>query len=245
MFRKPTVAIIGYGDFTKLMIRYLHPYAKIVIHSRSNKPGRQLKHARFVNAKTALAQSIIIPSIPAQHLESYFIKHKELVNPKGIVIDVCSVKVKPVGVLKKVLPKTTRIVATHPMFGPQSAKKSLKDLKIMMYPVRIESRTYERMKKLLSKKFGMRIIECTPERHDKMMAYVQGLSHYLGRVMQQMDIPDTELATQAYEDLIDMKLVQGEDSWDLFQSIMQENPYARKVNRDFKRACLQLDKKLK
>jgi prephenate dehydrogenase len=77
-----------------------------------------------------------------------------------------------------------------------------------------------------------------------MMAYVQGLSHYIARVMDEMNIPETELSTLAYEDLIDMKRVQGGDSWELFYSIMEENPYTHKVNRDFKKACLALDKKL-
>jgi prephenate dehydrogenase len=236
--RKPTIAIIGYGDFTKLLIKHLHPYAKIVVHSRRQKPGARGQNCTFVDAKTALGQKTIIPSIPAQALEDYFRSNKEFINPQALVIDVCSVKVNPVKTLKKVLPKTCSILATHPMFGPESAKNGLKGLKIMMYPVRMELRQYGAIKRLLSKKFGLRIIECTLERHDKMMAYVQGLSHYIARVMDEMNIPETELSTLAYEDLIDMKRVQGGDSWELFYSIMEENPYTHKVNRDFKKACL-------
>ena len=243
--RKPTIAIIGYGEFTKLMIKHLHPYAKIVVHSRRMRPGQTGEKCRFVSAKEALGQKVIIPSIPAQILEPYFKKNNELTNPQALVIDVCSVKVNPVKVLKKVLPQTCSILATHPMFGPESAKNGLKGLKIMMYPVRMDLKQYEAIKKVLTKKLGLRIIECTVERHDKMMAYVQGLSHYIARVMERMDIPETELATAAYEDLVDMKRIQANDSWDLFYSIMHENPYAKKVNRDFKKACLHLDKKIK
>ena len=73
------------------------------------------------------------------------------------------------------------------------------------------------------------------------MAYVQGLSHYIGRVMDIMEIPDTPLATMAYEDLLDMKRIQGGDSWDLFMSIMHENPYAVSVQANFEQACRQLN----
>lgn len=223
----------------------MHPYARIVVHSRRNKAGATGSNCQFVSAEQALSQAVIIPSIPAQLLEPYFVKYKKFINPHALVIDVCSVKVKPIQTLKKVLPTTTSILATHPMFGPASANESLKGHKIMLYPVRIETKTYERIKVLLAKRLGLRIIECTLERHDKMMAYVQGLSHYIGRVMERMNIPDTELTTRAYEDLVDMKLVQGSDSWELFHSIMHENPYSKKVNQDFKRACLELDRELK
>ncbi len=76
------------------------------------------------------------------------------------------------------------------------------------------------------------------------MAYVQGLSHYIARVMDAMDIPESELATLAYEDLIDMKHIQAKDTWDLFESIMHDNPYALEVNELFKKAQLKLDEQI-
>jgi len=241
---RPKLAIIGYGDFSKLIIRYLSPYADIVVSSRQADISKDGLEFEVVDIKTALTQGVIIPSMPAQSLEEFFAANKDLVNPEALIIDVCSVKVKPVETLLKVLPQTCEILATHPLFGPTSAAKGLTGLKIMLSPTRIKDEKYQEIKQFLSDELKLKIIECTPEEHDHAMAYAQGLSHYIARLMQVMNIPDSELTTNAYDDLKDMERIQGSDSWELFQSIMFENPYALKVNQEFKQAIKDLDVKL-
>lgn len=39
----------------------------------------------------------------------------------------------------------------------------------------------------------------TPEEHDREMAYVQGISHFIGRALKHISIPDAPLATKSYE----------------------------------------------
>jgi prephenate dehydrogenase len=241
--KKPQIGIIGYGDFSKLLVRHLNPVAEVVVSTRQHLSG-QPSHVKFVSEDVVLAQPIIIPSLPAQSLEGYFEKRKGKVNPNSLIIDVCSVKMKPVEVLQRVLPSSVKILATHPMFGPTSAKDGLKGQRIMMYPVRLSDQKYQQIKEFITSNFGLQIIECTPQEHDKAMAYVQGLSHYIGRVMQEMDIPQTELLTNAYTDLLDMKRIQGNDSWDLFESIMHENPFTAQVHEQFIKACQNLDLKI-
>ena len=226
------------------MIRYLSPYANILVATRQKNPKTDLK-CRFVDDVEALSQEIVIPSIPAQFLESYISQHANNVRPGTLVVDVCSVKVKPVEILKRLLPPEIQILATHPMFGPSSAAESLAGQRIMLAPVRIDPQHYQQIKTFLGDTLGLQVIETTPEEHDRVMAYVQGLSHYIGRVMDIMKIPNTALLTSAYEDLLDMKKIQGGDSWELFESIMLHNPYARSVHDEFRQACQQLDAKLK
>lgn len=85
----------------------------------------------------------------------------------------------------------------------------------MLSPVRVPAADYQAIKHFLKVTLGLSIIECTPDEHDQALAYVQGLSHYIGRLMQIMKIPRTELMTRAYADLLDMKDIQGGDSWEL------------------------------
>lgn len=241
---KPTVGIIGFGDFAQLLVRELGSLVNVYVSTRQSTPETKGLKIKFVDDATALSCDTIIPCMPAQALEQYFTEHREEINPKAVVVDISSVKVKPVEVLTRVLPETVQIIATHPLFGPQSAKRGVKGQKIMMYPVRINKVTYELSKQFVKRKLGLQIIECTPEEHDQMMAYVQGLSHYIGRAMQIMDIPETELATKAYNDLLDMRRIQANDSWELFQSIMFENQFTGIVQQRFKKAQAELDQKL-
>lgn len=241
---KNTVGIIGFGDFARLIIKELGGLSEVYVSTRQSDPDTKGLKVNFVDEAKALSCNTVIPCMPAQALEQYFTEKKDLLNPKAIVVDVTSVKVKPVEVLTKVLPSSVQIIATHPLFGPDSAKHGMKGQKIMMYPVRINKVTYEIAKQFMKRKLGLQIIECTPEEHDQMMAYVQGLSHYIGRAMQIMDIPDTPLATKAYLDLLDMRKIQANDSWELFESIMFENQFTPIVHERFKKAISELDQKL-
>jgi prephenate dehydrogenase len=234
------IGIVGYGDFTKLMIEHLAPYADIVVSSRSVQMGDAGHGAKFALLEEVLNQPIIIPSIPSQFFESFFAAHTDKIRRDALVIDVCSVKVKPLETLKRLLPSTCTIVGTHPLFGPASVAKNggLHGLKCVVCP---DGEAADEVRAFLVTQLGLEIIGKTAEEHDRDMAYVQGLSHYIGRVMGIMDIPDSPLATLAYDDLLDMKRIQGTDSWELFESIMTENLYAREVNEEFKRACRKLD----
>lgn len=243
MAKRLTIGIVGFGDFSRLMVKYLSKHACLLVTTRRELPNSPDFDCEFVDTDTVLQQDIIILSLPAQHLEDYLKANLNQINPKALIIDVCSVKMKPVEIMHRLLPKTNQILATHPMFGPASAADRLEGQRIMLYPVRLHKQRYADIKAFLDK-LGLIIIETTPEKHDRMMAYVQGLSHYIGRVMQLMKIPDTELLTAAYSDLLDMKRIQGGDSWDLFYSIMHENPYALEINERFKKASAKLDKKL-
>lgn len=243
---KYQIGIIGYGDFTKLMCEYLAPYADIVVSSRSHDSGDAGFGSRFAMLDEVLSQPILIPSIPSQFFEIFFTENKDRINPDALVIDVCSVKVKPLQVLEQLLPETCQIIGTHPMFGPASVYKNngLDGLKCVVCPVRVGQETLDSFTGFVADILKLRVINKTPEQHDQEMAYVQGLSHYIGRTMDIMNIPNTELATLAYDDLLDMKNIQGHDSWELFESIMNENPYAREVNQKFKQAIQQLDHQL-
>ncbi len=244
--KKYQIGIIGYGDFTELMLEYLAPYAEILVSSRSRGSGDAGFGTSFASLPQVLAQPIIIPSFPAQFFEEFFKTNKEHINPAALIIDVCSVKIKPLEVLRDLLPDGCDMLGTHPLFGPASVAKNggIEGLRCVVCPVRIQDEQYVRVKDFLSETLGLKVIEKTPEEHDKEMAYVQGLSHYIGRVMDAMQIPDSELSTLAYDDLLDMKRIQGGDSWGLFESIMQENPYAHEVHQKMRRVSEELDHKL-
>lgn len=122
--KKYQIGIIGYGDFTKVMLEYLAPYADIVVSSRSRDSGDAGFGASFALVSEVLSRDIIIPSIPAQFFEDFFTQNHALINPSALVIDVSSVKTRPLEVLQRLLPETCQIVGTHPMFGPASIAKN-------------------------------------------------------------------------------------------------------------------------
>jgi hypothetical protein len=67
------------------------------------------------------------------------------------------------------------------------------------------------------------------EEHDREMAYVQALTHLIGRTLSAMEIPDESLKTQTYQHLLDMCSLIGNDTFELFTAMQVMNPFAAKV----------------
>lgn len=225
------------------MIQHLQDCVNIVVYSRGatkNKNGLKFK---FVSLEAALSQNLIVLSIPAQYIGEFLKTNRTLVNPDALVVDVASVKLQPIADMKRYLPSSCEIIGTHPIFGPGSAAKGIEGHRIVLCPVRCRPESLMMFRSLLKYK-KLVVIEKSPEEHDKAMAYVLSLTQYVGRALQAVHAHDTELTTPAYESLMEMRAIQGSDSWDLFYSIMRTNPYAEQVTGELRAAFAMLDEQL-
>lgn len=142
----------------------------------------------------------------------------------------------------KYLNDEVQIVGTHPLFGPQSGKNGIKGLNFVICPVRYNKT--DKLIDLFGNKLELNVMIRTPEEHDRQMAYVQGITHFVGRALNHMDIPDVEQKTPAYQFLLDIKRNLGGDSWDLFLTIENENPFARPVREHLMEELQKLDDQL-
>ena len=113
------------------------------------------------------AQDLIIPAVPISEFESVIKQLSPLLKPGSIVADVCSVKEHPAEIMQKYLPAHTSILATHPMFGPDSASDSFFGRKLVLCPIRLEETRYQNIKRYLQEQ-GLTLIETTPAHHDEI-----------------------------------------------------------------------------
>ena len=65
--------------------------------------------------------------------------------------------------------------------------------------------------------------------HDKEAAYSQGVTHFVGRTLRQMDLHDTEIATSGYKALMTIVDQTCNDPLQLFYDLQHYNPYAREM----------------
>jgi prephenate dehydrogenase len=163
-------------------------------------------------------------------MEKVLIQLGQRVRPGATIIDVASVKMLPSQWLSTHIPETTHIVATHPLFGPQSVARGLEGRQLVICPIRGDRHLKVAA---LGEELGLRVRITTAEEHDREMAYVQALTHLIGRSLAQMQIPDEMLKTQTYQHLLDLTGLIGNDSFELFTAIQTMNPYAPDVVEDF------------
>jgi len=226
------LGFIGFGNFGQFIIPYLTPYFEITVFDTVDYSQEAKKHGvKWGALKDTAGKDFVALAIPVQFLEPLLIKIKGYLKPGALVFDLSSVKVKPVDLMLKHLPEHVEIVGTHPLFGPQSGKNGIAGLNIVICPIR--TKKSGNLHRFFSQELKLNVLERTPVNHDQQMAYVQALTHFIGRAINAMDIPDVEQKTPAYQYLLDIKRNLGQDSMDLFLTIELENPYAKQIRDNF------------
>jgi prephenate dehydrogenase len=238
------ISFIGFGNFGQFIVKHLTPYATVFAHDMRDysAQARERGVTWLSSMDEALDKQVVVLCVPVQFLESLLQTIGSKIKPGTLVVDVASVKVKPVDLIRKYVSEEVFITALHPLFGPQSGKFGIEGLNLVACEVRYPK--FGMILDFLSNKLKLNVLIRTPEVHDQQMAYVQALTHFVGRAVNEMDIPDVEQKTPAYQYLLDIKRNLGQDSWDLFLTIENENPYAAKVRQDFLKELEMLNKKL-
>jgi prephenate dehydrogenase len=212
-------------------------YFKILIATRKDR-RKEIKDsgATQVSIETVCSLKNVILSVPISAMQDVLEEISPILNKEALVIDVCSVKEYPVKWMKEILPDNVSILATHPMFGPDSAADSICGKKIVLCKERINDELYEKIKAYLILK-GLIVIETTPAEHDKQIAVSLSLSHFIGRSLSEFGAEGLEIDTEGYRRLLNILEVVENDTWQLFIDMHKYNSYSKSVRSKFMAAA--------
>ncbi len=232
-----TLGIVGFGQFGRFIAPYLSPHFDVAAYD----PAVQSNLVPMLSMREILSRDIIMLAIPAQHHKSFWLNSSGLVNPEATIIDVSSVKELPLQLMSRYAPKTCSLIGIHPLFGPQSGKNGIINLKATITNERCTDRVFTLIEAFLSHTLGLKVIQMTAAEHDEHMAYVQGLTFFIGKAFNEMDVPDSILKTPTYQHLLNIKEIVGNDSEELYHSIQTQNKYAKEVRKQFLKTTNQLE----
>ncbi len=227
-----SLSIVGFGQFGRLAARTLKTHFDVLVTDPSPEAeaaARDLGVA-FGSLKDAAARDVVVVAVPVVAMRQVFAALAPDLRSGALVVDVGSVKMLPVQWMSEALPAHVDIVATHPLFGPQSAKDSLEGLRFVVCPVR--GARHEAVA-AYGRSLGLTVTVTTPEEHDREMAYVQALTHLIGRSLVNLGIPDEQLKTPSYQHLLELCALIGADTFELFTAIQTQNPFAAEVAQAF------------
>jgi len=227
------LGLIGVGAFGLLIVRHLAPYFEIVAHDISDQMGRRTKlfNIKMVNVEQVAQVDVLIIAVPIPNIEDVARRIAPHVRPNLLVLDVASVKEKPAEQLRSILPEYVEIICTHPLFGPQSAQKSIYGMKIVLCPIR--TRRLRLVTRFLERELGLEVVLATPSEHDREIAAIQGLTHLIAKVLVRMEPLPTSLRTNSFDLLMRAVNLVRHDSDELFFAIERENRYAADVRKKF------------
>ncbi len=240
-----SLGLIGYGSFGRFTAPFLERHFQLCVFDRveSLRAGVLADGLRWGSLEEVASCDIVVPAVPVQELHELLGEIVPSMQPGSLVVDVASVKVKPLALLAEVLPAEVDFVGLHPMFGPQSGRDGIEGLKVAQCPGR-GTRGPE-VRSFLEEELGLEVLEMSAEEHDSEMAYVQGLTHWMAKALREIRTPDVRLSTPAYRHLMRIEEILGDDSWELFVTIQNENPFVEAARRELVDRLMEIEQSLK
>lgn len=229
-----TIGIIGQGSFGKFL------YEKLV--------GAGVEVAVCSNSKDAPSMrkvsscDYLVLAVPLEAYEEVLGDYKNLGVTGTVLIDVCSVKTTAIDKIHQLLPNRP-MVATHPLFGPESAAESMKGHTLVMCPESSDPFHYQKIS-MFMQLLGLRVIRMSAENHDKEMAVIQGLTFYVARAVRKFGVKRSLFSTPSYSKLLALADLDEHHSDALFETIQNGNKYTKEVRNKLRDVFEELDDQL-
>ena len=238
-----SLGIIGVGAFGAFMLPHVAPHYDVSIHDAADVSALAKQHGvKAASLAEVAACDVVVLAVPIQKMEAVLQSIAPHLKRDALVIDVASVKIKPTEMMQRLLPEHAAIVGTHPLFGPQSGKNGIESLNVAVCNVR--GNRAAGVVAFLRDQLKLKVYETTPEDHDRQLAYVQGLTHLLAKVIVSLDLPNFQLTTKTYDLLSQMVGHVRYDSDELFKAIERENPFTAEAKKSFFAAARNLEEAL-
>ncbi|WP_292727647.1 prephenate dehydrogenase/arogenate dehydrogenase family protein [Methanoculleus sp.] len=126
----------------------------------------------LTNPDVAEMADLVMVSVPIRATVGVIREVAPILSEEQVFCDLTSLKVEPV---RAMLSSRAEVIGLHPMFGPGAA--SLRGQTIIATPARCGKETLEGLLSVFRDQ-GAAITLSTPEDHDRMMAVIQGLTHF-------------------------------------------------------------------
>lgn len=233
---KHKVTIIGFGRFGELLANLGKDYFDI--HIAESDPARKTvaeqSGFKLINFEDVATTEFIFLAVPISQIENTVIKLEDFVDERHTIIDLCSVKVYPAQLMQKHLTKSS-LLATHPMFGPDSAKNGLEGLRVAFCPLKIEPPQVNVVKDFWES-VGATVSATTPEDHDKDSVYSQAFTYSLAQIILNMQLPDVTYTTRSFDNITNVAKLSANDSDQLFHDMLFYNPYFADMKKQLQSA---------
>ena len=229
-------AIIGFGRFGELLANLgKHTFDIYIVESD---PTRQQAAERsgfkLLPFESLSDMEFIFLVVPISHIEATIRSLAPFVDERHTIIDLCSVKVYPARLMQKYLTKS-QLLATHPLFGPDSAKKGLAGLQVAFCPLRIDPASAQTIRDFWTS-LGVIVTETTPEQHDRDSVYSQAFTYAVARIILNMHVPEVGFRTRSFDALIQVAEFSANDSEQLFHDMLFYNPYYAEMKQQLETA---------
>lgn len=221
------IGIIGYGRFGRFWAETLAAFHDVWV-TDTRQPTNQPSNFLPLSELCARVDTIFL-CVPINQIEAAVHALRPHVRVGMTVFDTCSVKSHPARVMVDAFPGgELTLIASHPMFGPDSAARGVAGFPIVVWPLAGDRDTYRAWVAFFAG-LGLVPVEISPDEHDRLAAYSQGITHYMGRVLDELHLTATPIDTQGFKTLLTLVQQTCNDSLELFRDLQHFNPHTQEM----------------
>ncbi|MCP3101119.1 prephenate dehydrogenase/arogenate dehydrogenase family protein [Myxococcus sp. K15C18031901] len=223
-----TVGLLGYGRFGRALSGLLSDagIAHRVLDPRQDEVPPKLQAASL--EELVGGASLLVLAMPVSLMRASLEALKPLLTPRHIVLDVGSVKVRPVQMLASVLGRDIPWAGTHPLFGPASLARG-DARRTVVCPNELHPEAVRRARELFER-LGCEVTELSPEAHDELMARTHVLTFFLAHgLVKARAGRDLPFAPPSFQPMARLEEYARLEVPHLFAVVQSENPYAREA----------------
>lgn len=228
------IGVYGLGRFGRFWAEILSHDFTVYGYNRSQLET-PVKNVISVVEEDLFTCDTVFLCVAISSLEKVLTEIVPFMRPGITIIDTCSVKVYPTVKMREILPDFVNILGTHPMFGPDSGKGGIQGLPIVFSPVRGDAHVFNGWKEYFFKK-QLNVIELTPQEHDREAAFTQGITHFIGRVLKELNLKESRIGTRGYRALLNIVEQTCNDPIQLFADLQHYNAYTHEMRNDLNRS---------
>ncbi|MFP2957093.1 prephenate dehydrogenase/arogenate dehydrogenase family protein [Myxococcus sp. 1LA] len=234
------IALLGYGRFGRALSGL---FLDAGVRHRVFEP-RQDGVPAELRAKT-LAEAVdgaglVVLSMPVSAMRVVLEELRPHLSPAQAVLDVGSVKVRPVQVLASVLGRDFPWAGTHPLFGPASLARGDLPRRTVVCPNELHPEAVRRARALFEH-IGCEVTELSPDAHDALMARTHVLTFFLAHGLLKAEAgKDLPFAPPSFQPVARLEEYARLEVPHLFGVVQSENPYAWEARERLLDALTQL-----
>lgn len=241
------VAIIGTGAMGRWLVSFAKQnLGEVVLADAIAAKAERVATEFGVNFRSvpeaAAEAELVLVAVPISKTPDVIKSLAGQVQRGTLLADVSSVKSDVIEAMQTIEAKV-ELVSLHPLFGPGATSVKGKDF--VAIPVKPGKRYAALKHRLLE--LGARVTEMEAEDHDRLMAIIQCMTHfvllaYLNAFKSMKELKRAEkLRTPMFATLLDLAKTVLAGNPELYGEIQVHNRYARVVRSSLLEACRSLD----
>lgn len=226
------VGIVGYGRCGQLAARLLAERFDVVVTDAVDRSAEaEAAGVGWGAMEVVAAQPRVVFAVPIRALARALEAARPHLGDGALVVDLCSVKSRPMAWMADRVPPGVRHVGTHPLFGPDSVSEqgvAGQRIAVCAAPGH-EDAAGEVV--AIATDLGLDPIEVGAETHDRQMARSQAIVFLLAHAMRRAGLEPAELGTPSERRVYEALALVAGDTDELYQDILAFNPHVPKPVR--------------